>query len=75
MGITSEEKKMMEEGKERNVLSVEFSNGALEQLEDLRGFFQWKEKTDPIKFGISLLQKVKEQKEQEKIENSEMNKE
>jgi hypothetical protein len=63
MGINSEEKTINEDGQEKRAFIVSFTNGALEQLEELRQFFKLTENIDVIKAGISIVQKSKEQGE------------
>lgn len=63
MAITSEEKKVKEGEIERDAFVVTFTNGTLEQLEELRQYFKSNDKLELVKLGISVLQKAKETKE------------
>lgn len=54
------EKQKNEDGTEKEVLSVTFSNGALEQLRELQKEFGLDDEISVIKLGISIIQKAKE---------------
>jgi hypothetical protein len=66
MPLNSEEKKVTEEGKDKNALMITFTNGALAQLEELKSFLKVNDKIDVIKFGMSMIQNLKEQEEKKK---------
>ncbi len=69
MPVTNEKKmEMQEDGTEKEVLTLKFSNGALQQIEDLAKFIGTNDSVDVIKLGISFLQKVKEDKEKSNSE-------
>jgi len=64
MPITNEKKKELQpDGTEKEILAFSFSNGALQQLEDLAKFIGTEDVTDVIKLGISFLQKIKEDRD------------
>ncbi len=63
MGINSEEKIIKEGNDEKKGFLVTFTNGTLEQLEELKQFFKTEDKLEVIKLGISVLQKAKETQE------------
>jgi hypothetical protein len=71
MPITSENTTVNEDGQEKNGLTFTFTNGAKEQLEELKKFFKSPTELDVIKLGISVLQNFKEKEEvsKEKEEN------
>lgn len=71
MPIESEKKVEKVDGVDRDKLVLTFSNGALEQLSDLKKHFNLSDDTDVVKFGISMLQKFKENDEKEKQDHSE----
>lgn len=71
MPIESEKKVENIDGIEKDKLVLTFSNGALEQLVDLKKHFKLTDDTDVVKFGISMLQKFKESDEKEKKVQSE----
>jgi hypothetical protein len=47
-------------GTTEEVFNVEFTNGAVKQLEELKKFFKASDLIEVIQLGISYLQKVKE---------------
>ena len=51
------ENKITEDKKKYNIT---FSNGALQQIEDLKKFFEFKSNEEVIEAAISYLQRVKE---------------
>lgn len=63
MALDSEEKIIKDGGTEKKGFSVTFTNGTLEQLEELKEFFKKADKLEVIKLGISVLQQAKEAKE------------
>lgn len=62
MSITSKSTTINEDGPEKNAFTITFTNGAKQQLEELKEFLKAKTELDVIKMGISLLQKLKENK-------------
>lgn len=67
MAVDGEEKIVKEGGIEKKGFSVTFTNGTLQQLEELKDFFKKSDKLEIIKLGISVLQNAKEaQEKQEK---------
>lgn len=66
MPIESEKKIENVDGIDKNKLVLAFSNGALEQLVDLKKHYNLSDEADVVKFGISTLQKFKEIEEKEK---------
>lgn len=63
MPLTSEEKEIKEEGADKKAFVVTFTNGTFDQLEELKDFLKMSEKLDVIKMGISVLQRLKDQKD------------
>jgi len=61
-------KKITEDGQEKDCFSLDFTNGAKAQLEELQAFFKASDLTEVVKLGISFLQQFKEIKEKEKKE-------
>lgn len=61
---TEQKKELIQEGDgtQKEVLTIKFSNGALEQLESLQAFLGTNDPLDVVKAGISLLQQLKEKK-------------
>jgi len=58
--VTKREK---EDGTTEEVLEFTFSNGAKQQLEDLKKHFEMESSLDVLKLGISFLQHIKEEDE------------
>lgn len=63
MSVTSEEKIISENGEEKAGVAVYFTNGALQQLQELKSFFQAQSDLETVKIAISFLQQIKEQRE------------
>lgn len=62
--VTTSEEKIIKEGEvEKQGFSVTFTNGTLQQLEELKDFFKTTDKLGVIKLGISVLQNAKEAQE------------
>lgn len=68
MPIKGSLKKITEDGQEKDCFSLDFTNGAKAQLEELQTFFKTSDLTEVVKLGISFLQQFKEIKEKEKKE-------
>lgn len=66
MAITSQDRILNEGGTERKQFVVTFDNGTLEQIEELRAFFNQEDKLNVVKLAISLLQRTKEAQERAK---------
>lgn len=62
MPINGTKNTINEEGQDKEAFVVTFTNGALQQLEDLRLHYSQPDLNEVIKLGISLLQQIKEQK-------------
>lgn len=60
MPLKSEETKVIEEGRDKNAFVVTFTNGALEQLEELKAFLGVADKMDVIKMAVSVVQNIKD---------------
>lgn len=60
MPITSEKGKKNEEGIEKDSITFTFTNGAKDQLAELKEHFSQENELELIKLAISLLQKIKE---------------
>ncbi len=63
MPIKGSLKKITEDGQEKDCFSLDFTNGAKAQLEELQLFFKTPDLTEVVKLGISFLQNFKEFKE------------
>jgi hypothetical protein len=50
----------VESGVEKPVYTVEFTNGAYEQLRELAAFLKTDNLLDVVKFGISIVERAKE---------------
>ncbi|MEK7103532.1 MAG: hypothetical protein AAB870_04260 [Patescibacteria group bacterium] len=61
MPIISKIEKLAEDGIEKDAFVVSFTNGAKDQITDLKEFFEQKSEQELIELGISLLQRLKEQ--------------
>lgn len=70
MPITGKSEKIQEEGQEKDATTISFTNGAKEQLEELRKHFNSPDFTEVVKLGISLLQRIKDSEEEKKKEQS-----
>ena len=66
MALDSEEKIIQEGGNDKKGFVVTFTNGTLEQLEELREFLKAPDKLEVIKLGISFLQRYKDQEKSKK---------
>lgn len=60
MAYNAEDKLIKDGNNEKKEFVVTFTNGTLEQLEELKEFFETPDKLGVIKLGISVLQKAKE---------------
>jgi hypothetical protein len=58
--------KVKEDGTTQEVYTVEFTNGGIKQLEDLKEFFGRKDLVEIVQLGIGYLQRIKEIKEADK---------
>ena len=65
MPVNSTNQRVQEDGKEKEALVFTFTNGAREQLEELKNFLKADTELDVLKIGISLLQNFKKAKEKE----------
>lgn len=63
MPVTGKNEKVHEEGLEKDALVVSFTNGAKEQIEELKKHFNAPTELEVVKLGISLLQSLKEKGE------------
>lgn len=63
MALTSEEKVICENGEDKQGVAVYFTNGALQQLQELKAFFHVSSDLETVKVAISFLQQIKEQRE------------
>lgn len=66
MSVTSEPKIIKENGEDKAGLAVYFTNGALQQLEELKAFFNVSDNLETVKVAISFLQQIKEDREKNK---------
>lgn len=51
------------DGIDTRKLVVTFTNGSIEQIEELKNFFKLEECLDVIKLGISFLQRLKDEED------------
>lgn len=65
MPVNSKSEKVHEDGQEKDALILTFTNGAKEQIEELKNFLNADTELDVIKTGISILQNWKQSKEKE----------
>jgi len=70
MSVTSENKKVQEDGQEKDAVTITFTNGAKQQLEELKNFLNKPTELDVIKLGISLLENYKEEKAKKEQESA-----
>lgn len=70
MPINSKNAKVQEDGQEKDALVFTFTNGAKEQLEELKSFFKVDNELDVIKSGISILANFKKEKEKKESEQN-----
>lgn len=60
-----------DDGTTQEVLNVEFTNGGIKQLEELKQYFNKEDLVQVVQLGIAYLQRLKEvreQSEKEKVE-------
>ena len=67
MAITGEKTQVDEAGQKKECLRVSFTNGALQQLEELKKFIGSDDPTEVLKVGIAFVQRAKEFNEKNKI--------
>ena len=60
MALQHERTTKVEDGQEKDCLKMEFTNGALQQLEDLKPFVSAADPADVVKFAIAFLQRLKD---------------
>ena len=63
MPLSGENKKINEDGTDKEAFVVSFTNGAKEQIESLKQHFKAPDELEIIKLGISVLQRIKEQED------------
>jgi hypothetical protein len=68
MPVTGKSEVIREEGQDKDAYSVSFTNGAKEQLEELKTFLKVTELTDVVKVAIALVQRIKEEREKQNTE-------
>lgn len=61
MPIQGKNETIQEEGKEKDAFTVTFTNGAKQQISDLKQFFKQPDELELIKLAISLLENIREQ--------------
>lgn len=54
-----------DDGTTEEVFNVEFTNGGIKQLEELKEFFKIEDLVQVVQLGIAYLQKLKELQEQQ----------
>lgn len=60
MPLDSSRTTKIEDGQEKECLRIDFTNGALQQLEDLKSLVKSDDAVDVIRSAISLMQKIKD---------------
>lgn len=70
MPIQSEEKKIDENGEQKDALAVTFTNGAKQQISELKDFFNQSSELELIKLAISVLQEAKESRTRKTVNPS-----
>jgi hypothetical protein len=60
MPVTGESRQINEGGSPKEAFTVNFTNGALDQLKELQLFFNEKELIGVVQLAIAFLQRVKE---------------
>jgi hypothetical protein len=68
MPIDGHIEKVQKDAAEKEIFSVTFSNGAWQQLKDLKQVFDAPDELSIVKLGISILEKAREEKEKSKKE-------
>ena len=63
MGVEGQDKIIEKDGEKKDCFQIDFTNGALQQLKELKDFFHIENETNTIKVAISFLQKMKEERE------------
>lgn len=58
--------KLKEDGTTQEVFNIEFTNGGIKQLEDLKEYFKTNDLTEVVQLGIGYLQRIKEAREEAK---------
>lgn len=65
MPANSKTEKVQEDGQEKDALVFTFTNGAKEQIEELKSFFKSETELDVLKTGIAILANFKKDKEKD----------
>lgn len=61
MSLEHTRTKKIEDGQEKGCLRVDFTNGALAQLEDLKSLVGSNDPIDVVRYAIALMQRIKDQ--------------
>ncbi len=61
MPIQGKNETIKEEGQDKDAFTVTFTNGAKQQINDLKDFFNQSDELELIKLAISLLENIREQ--------------
>lgn len=68
MSITQRNETIREDGRDKEALVVSFTNGAKQQLEELKNHFKASDLLEVVKLGVSFLQRLKEIDDKNKTE-------
>ncbi len=71
MSVNQRTEKITEDGQEKDAFVVTFTNGAKQQLQELQTFFKAPDLLEVVKLGISFLQRIKENRENEEKKKAE----
>ncbi len=63
MPVSGKNETIKEEGQDKQAFTVSFTNGAKEQIEELKKHFSASSELEIVKLGISILQNLKERDE------------
>ncbi len=69
MPVNIKHETIKEEGQDRAAIAITFTNGAKEQLSELKNYFKQEDELELIKLAISFLVNVKEDQEKKKGEH------
>jgi hypothetical protein len=60
MPVKGKDQVINEDGQPHEAFTIDFTNGAKEQLSELKEYFKALNLTEVVKLGVSMLQKMKE---------------
>lgn len=69
MPVHGEKKnKVTKDGKTQEVFNVEFTNGGITQLDELKEFFKADDLVEVVQLGLAYLQRLKEMQQKKEME-------